>query len=355
MCDIANGIVLFRRALPFCPSERQVIYVESDYENDVNDFILNNYDWLSQEIENLGYEFCYFPAMSKRIQSWQYRKNYTPYSPPPITHDGERAIEPHIVESDSLSSYLKRGSTLSSSFIVYDEDESDNRYYAFRNFHLGESNDLKSTVLTFFDYLSELRERYLERLASIRYCNTELIETYPDEEIADRQFPREVEVLMEDVRIKIEKLRAYGVEEMVLNSLLHPQPYLSTLAISAEGRIILPNYRNREIKMTPLVKAVYFLFLRHPEGIVFKNLPDYRKELLMIYKKLTGRESDEDILRSIEDVTNPCKNSINEKCARIREAFIKEFDDRIAIYYYITGDRATAKKIALPQNLVVWE
>ena len=39
MCDFANGIVLFRRALPFCPSERQVIYVESDYEKDVNDFI----------------------------------------------------------------------------------------------------------------------------------------------------------------------------------------------------------------------------------------------------------------------------------------------------------------------------
>ena len=106
--------------------------------------------------------------------------------------------------------------------------------------------------------------------------------------------------------------------------------------------------------MTPLVKAVYFLFLRHPEGIVFKNLPDYREELLMIYKKLTGRVSDEDVLRSVEDVTNPCKNSINEKCARIREAFIREFDDRIARYYYVTGERATAKRIVLSHDNVKW-
>ena len=107
--------------------------------------------------------------------------------------------------------------------------------------------------------------------------------------------------------------------------------------------------------MTPLVKAVYFLFLRHPEGIVFKNLPDYREELLMIYKKLTGRVSDEDVLRSIEDVTNPCKNSINEKCARIREAFIREFDDSIARFYYVTGGRAKAKNILLPRDYVNWK
>ena len=40
-----------------------------------------------------------------------------------------------------------------------------------------------------------------------------------------------------------------------------------------------------EIKMEPLVKAVYLLFLKHPEGIVFKCLPDYRKELAELYKR----------------------------------------------------------------------
>lgn len=60
-------------------------------------------------------------------------------------------------------------------------------------------------------------------------------------------------------------------------------------------------------------------------------------------------------LQSIEDVTNPFLNSINEKCARIRASFINKFDDHLAKNYYITGERGEAKKITLPRDLVVWE
>ena len=110
-----------------------------------------------------------------------------------------------------------------------------------------------------------------------------------------------------------------------------------------------------EIKMEPLAKAVYLLFLNHPEGIMFKYLPDYRKELAEIYVKLRPLGLTERALQSIEDVTNPLLNSINEKCARIRGAFVGQFDDYMAKSYYIDGLRGEAKKISLPRNLVVWE
>ena len=110
-----------------------------------------------------------------------------------------------------------------------------------------------------------------------------------------------------------------------------------------------------EIKMEPLVKAVYYLFLKHPEGIAFKYLPDYREELTKIYVKLKPYGMNERVLRSIEDVTNPCLNSINEKCARIRGAFVGQFDDSMAKNYYIRGERGEAKKISLPRDLIVWE
>jgi hypothetical protein len=60
-------------------------------------------------------------------------------------------------------------------------------------------------------------------------------------------------------------------------------------------------------------------------------------------------------LQSIEDVTNPFLNSINEKCARIRAAFINKFDEHLAKNYFITGERGEAKKISLPRELVIWE
>ena len=112
---------------------------------------------------------------------------------------------------------------------------------------------------------------------------------------------------------------------------------------------------DKEIKMEPLVKAVYLLFLKHPEGIVFKYLSDYRQELIDIYKDLRPMGLNSRSLQSIEDVTNPCLNSINEKCARIRAAFINKFDEHLAKNYIITGQRGEAKKITLPRELVVWE
>ena len=110
-----------------------------------------------------------------------------------------------------------------------------------------------------------------------------------------------------------------------------------------------------EIKMEPLVKATYLLFLRHPEGIIFKYLPDYREELADIYQRIKPFGLNERALRSIEDVTNPCLNSINEKYARIRGAFISKFDERLAKNYYIFGSRGEPKKITLPRELVTWE
>ena len=120
-------------------------------------------------------------------------------------------------------------------------------------------------------------------------------------------------------------------------------------------RILLPDYQNMEIKMEPINKAVYLLFLRHPEGIVFKHLPDYRKELAEIYQKIKPFGLNDRVLQSIEDVTNPCLNSINEKCARIRGSFVSRFDGSLAQNYYIFGFRGEPKKISLPQELVIWE
>ena len=107
--------------------------------------------------------------------------------------------------------------------------------------------------------------------------------------------------------------------------------------------------------MSPLPKALFLLYLKHPEGIRFCDLPDYREELLHIYAGFSGRESMDDIRASIDDLTNPLSNSINEKCSRIRQAFLSKFEDRLARNYYITGPRGEVKKIMLPRDLVVWE
>ena len=136
---------------------------------------------------------------------------------------------------------------------------------------------------------------------------------------------------------------------------LKNQIKLSKLTITKDYAILLTDYDNKEVKLEPIVKAVYLLFLNHPDGIAFKCLPDYRKELAVIYQKIKPSGLTERVIRSIEDVTNPLLNSINEKCSRIRAAFLSEVAPSLADQYYIVGKSGEAKKISLPRELVVWE
>ena len=136
---------------------------------------------------------------------------------------------------------------------------------------------------------------------------------------------------------------------------LKHQIKFSRITIAKDYTIFLTDYDNKEVKMEPIVKAVYLLFLNHPEGIAFKHLPDYRKELADIYQKIKPFGLTERAIRSIEDVTNPLLNSINEKCSRIRAAFLAEVDPSLADQYYIIGKSGEEKKISLPRDLVIWE
>lgn len=160
--------------------------------------------------------------------------------------------------------------------------------------------------------------------------------------------------LIEEVKYKVHKLKEYGLSEKDIVSLLRSEQPLLQLTVSKNYRIFLGEKRT-EVCMEPLVKAVYLLFLKHPEGIIFKNLPDYRKELTFLYDKVRPWGLTVRTLQSIEDVTNPTLNSINEKCARIKKAFLSVMDADLAEHYYIKGSRGEPKGIDLPRDLVVRE
>lgn len=322
-----------------------MIYVEGRYNVKVNEFLKNNYGGICTAFDNIGYEFCYFPNLSRKLGAKEYVHYYTPYQSGAVCQS---------LDSTCLIPYLQTGYEIGSAFLVYDSGASNSRTYAFHALRLDvNEEELRPLLEAYVRYLDGIRDRHVN---GFYCCTTSLIDpSMFGDNVADAAFSEEVTCLMQDVRDKIDRLRQQGVNEMVLRSLLNPQMRLSRLHITGNGRILLPGYANQEIKMSPLVKSVYFLFLNHPEGIVFKSLPDYREELHDIYTRLSGRSSNEAVMQSINDVTDPCKNSINEKCARIREAFVREFDERLAKYYYVTGNRGEAKRVVLPEELVEWE
>ena len=162
-------------------------------------------------------------------------------------------------------------------------------------------------------------------------------------------------ILLDEVKEKVRKLKAYGVEDTKIIAAMNEEELFPQLIVTEEYKVVLADGEDTEVKMEPLVKAVYLLFLSRPEGIVLKCLSDYRKELTQLYLLLRPAGLTDRVLQSIEDVTNPTLNSINEKCARIRKAFSGLLPKSAARYYAISGKRGEAKKIDLVRANVIWK
>lgn len=167
-------------------------------------------------------------------------------------------------------------------------------------------------------------------------------------------YPEAVMEKIRQVRHMVAELRQLGVNENTIAELTKEEKTLSRLFITSDYRIFLPEYNNAEVKLHPLPKALFILFLRHPEGIVLKEMADYFTELLSIYKVIVGDKYQEKAKRSLERICNPLDNSINEKISRINEVLRQLMDEAIAVQYFISGKRNEARQIMLPQTLISW-
>ena len=182
------------------------------------------------------------------------------------------------------------------------------------------------------------------------------------------------EQMAAELKTLVAQLQAAGRTDLLLQAIGVPmleqlkveaaRRTLSRLHITRDYRFLLVDMGNREVELQPVHKAVYLLFLAHPEGIEFKRLADYRDELTDYYMK-TARLMDKDkIVESIDHLVNPLDNAIHEKCSRIKSVFLSLMDEYAASYYIISGHASQPmagssrvwfrrlKIITLPRQLV---
>ena len=188
----------------------------------------------------------------------------------------------------------------------------------------------------------------------------------------DRQMtPEEAAV---EVRRLAERLVAADRKDLLLHAIGVPlleelrieaaRGKLSRLVITREYRFILEDYQ-QEVELQPVHKAVYLLFLAHPEGIEFKRLADYREELKGYYMQTAKLLDKEKIEDGVNHLVDPLDNAINEKCSRIKKVFLGLMDEYRASYYIISSHTQKhiagriwyerLKVITLPRELVVRE
>ena len=176
-----------------------------------------------------------------------------------------------------------------------------------------------------------------------------------EEELAEEQSLIETAKVLRELRITVQKLRLEGVSLMAIHEFIDKQEPLSRMIITPDYRIFLPDYNDMEIEMGALPKAIYFLYLRYPEGIVYKHMQNYYTELLNIYRQLRPNTDEARLNLTITKVVNPLGNALNENIARIRKAFVEKFDEHLANNYIITGERGSQYLIPLNRDLIIWE
>ena len=320
---------------------KYAIYYESSFSAEVNNYIENHFDAISEALYAAGFTFLYVPRILAGINA---SADYIAPQGHPQPSGRFGADDFYAIITNSIVHLPSQDVPLllvpnPDSSCSYPKDMLDASMFPCYCCELNYENDAQ------FGYILK---RHIERLS---YDFRQFNALYrPLDDDADH---KSIEQISSEIRIRINQLYALGVTDYVIRQLIQlPEPQLSRVCLTPEYRIILTDYDNMEIQMPPLSKALWLLYLRHPEGLLFKQLRDHRAELYSLYSTLSPREDIDAMNRSIDDIIDCTKNSVNEKVSRIKAAFVSRIHVSLASNYYLVGLAGEPRRISLDRSLI---
>jgi hypothetical protein len=109
---------------------------------------------------------------------------------------------------------------------------------------------------------------------------------------------------------------------------------------------------DQRVVLNPICRALYKLFLNHPEGIELPFISNHREELHGYYLNMATHTNREVLVKRINAICDPRENSINEKLSTINKAFVQLLGEQVSLPYQILGVRGEAKKINIRREFV---
>lgn len=320
--------------MPYQPAIDEILYVEGKHTVKIDRWRIEYYsEMLGKSLSNpVEYAEGYFSLIVKMLNEPSVWNGFT--------EEQRCEMKSEILDNFCFTNYIYSNRNIAPSFFVYHSKKKDGSY-RFQQFEIGDKgiwNTLQD-VLAYMDYKDATDGHEYESQSSFPWGRDELV----------RQ--------MQECAHKLIDL---GIDKDEIHHKLFSSQPLRKLFISQKGDMMVESgsgiflYRG-SVKLAPLDKALYLLFLRHPEGISHGRLFEYREELMEIYRKLMDGRDTASMRKSVEDVTNPYMNYFHEKCAHIRRAFIDQLGNYLAASYYISGDRGDVKKIVLDRAYVSCE
>ena len=420
--------------LPFEPEDKQVIYVENQYDERSNAIIRKNYDWLKWTFKRANLDFVYLPMFFNDEEVKEKVLYYAPY----LTSEIMEKMELRSSYLLGYMSHLENKEKIAPSFLY--APKKDNDEWIFKGQTIEIDNDDENRVHQWLEIVvSEIEEELTHQKVDYRIiddsdtdelpisqesdgggpepsqvqysltpdleeqvkrwaknCHKEIVREDETNDVLDSEKKQESNVwkklgrwlkhsaneivfeeddydgetastlneirdedvieTVEDLEKNIERLRLLGIPLAAIVEFVAKYETISRLRLTDDHRILLPDYGNREVKMGPLCKAMFFLFMNHPEGIVLKRLEEHHQELVNYYLQTSHRkELTPDLLARINNLEYPGNDNINVVLSRINRYFRITIDEHLAKNYYIVGKPSEPYKIALDKILIEWE
>jgi hypothetical protein len=363
-----------------------VLYFEREFQPAVNACITSRIDELRATFADKKMKLVYFPSLNNLDEPPARLMDMLMYSQPDL-FSGDDALSPQQIFNWLSNIKLKELYNLLGEMLdipyqpeacfircLYEMHNTDNPKLGLYTLYPIYGTDERKVSQEIDFYLTLLQH-------APQHIHYSLSREDPSKADADKWFFTEGQKISDEVKLKIAEIKQFTAEETILETLFYiiksfreSKPELcrqlclqlyeemdtvnrktSRLYIDKHFRIFLPDYNNIEIELTPLPKTLYLFLLKYPDGVFFKELYMHKRELLDIYGRIGNRTDLEQMQKSINDMTDARANSVNEKCSRIKEAFLTKLDERLAYQYIVTGNRQDAKCISLDRALVVFE
>ena len=141
-----------------------------------------------------------------------------------------------------------------------------------------------------------------------------------------------------------------GLNELLTadQPMLLMQP-LERVHFNYDGKLFVGD---KKVELNPICRALYKLFLNHPEGIELPRLSDHREELHGYYLNMATHTNRDVLVKRIHALCDPRENSINEKLSTINKSFERLLGKQVSLPYQVVGVRGEAKKINLRREFV---
>lgn len=137
------------------------------------------------------------------------------------------------------------------------------------------------------------------------------------------------------IKTLLRQLRTKGVTDKEIDTLLAEDDKPGRAYVDSTGMLVLPDEGNTKIKLTPMERTLYILFLRYPEGINADELWRYWDELCDIYGSQTVYDDKDLIEDVVEGICDEEKVTWYTNVSRIKRKIIDKLGKRVAEQYII--------------------